>query len=639
MTSYNSTQLGHFIDFELWQDAVKLLKFQVSQKQKNKHYNTLSMSYYEKVMSEINLLENQNYFEERVANNLFYGLEREFEIFNYLLPKPGLGLRNYKFFSLPLRVAYYSICLYLLRLSQEYLDEVKPKYKNISSFYGGSLRFNDGSLVINHQNTFYKQSYKKFRSKVRRELIGDISQKAVLQLDIKDFFDEISIPTLLNQLDQHVKPSTKTLYRFDGATKEQIIFFFRYLAAGKNGVPQTENDIMGGFLGFLYLVFGDFAFYTEVMREKSAIKEHSIIRYVDDVYISLDFQQGIGKMEKEAWIDALSARIADILYYRLNLKLNTKSRLYWLNDPDDVKALERNLKKVSTGHPLYDPDKEEPPQERVDAIFEELEKLKNTRMGKYFVLESSLEDDIFKEIFDSSVEQLLGKPSNKDRLQNVFEGFNFDFVKVAPFELTIIILKSAITRERYKAFLLEKKNLPTDDVNLILKFLAQENFSDNELLNKLKRNTYMQRIVELITARTLMSNEPGYFDLPGEKAQSLAKQAHIIDQIKLRVMSQRLEAHSVALNHLLNEVHAISLFKDTSTKKRHKDYDVNDVTAFLIEQGVPPDIATGIRNLFDRRNVNQVSHPGTPESVTWGVSNDEYKQYYSWVAECLNYIL
>ncbi len=124
MQNFSSSQLGYFLDFSLWQQAKKLLDFQIKQMERNKHYNTLSMFYYKQVVSLATALEREEYFKQRVANNLFYSLEREFAVYDYVIPKACLGVRNQKFITYPMRVLYYSICLYLLKLSEELLQGV-----------------------------------------------------------------------------------------------------------------------------------------------------------------------------------------------------------------------------------------------------------------------------------------------------------------------------------------------------------------------------------------------------------------------------------------------------------------------------------------------------------------------------------
>ena len=114
MTKSDRTQLGYFVNFDLWQDALDLLNFQIKQKTKNRHFNTLSMFYYEKLDIDCINHSTQDYFNIKISSNLFYGLKKEFSVLSYVIPKPGLGLRDYKFFTYPMRAVYYSIGLYLL---------------------------------------------------------------------------------------------------------------------------------------------------------------------------------------------------------------------------------------------------------------------------------------------------------------------------------------------------------------------------------------------------------------------------------------------------------------------------------------------------------------------------------------------
>lgn len=71
MQNFSSSQLGYFLDFSLWQQAKKLLDFQIQQMENNKHYNTLSMFYYKQIAPLATALETEDYFNQRVASNLF----------------------------------------------------------------------------------------------------------------------------------------------------------------------------------------------------------------------------------------------------------------------------------------------------------------------------------------------------------------------------------------------------------------------------------------------------------------------------------------------------------------------------------------------------------------------------------------
>jgi hypothetical protein len=190
----NIPQLGYFLRFRYWRSAVELLKYQLKIKETNRHFNTLSMFYYESLGKSAKRLNKKEYFNNRVANNLFYGLEDEFAIYSYPIPKSNLGLRNYKFFTYPMRVLYYSIALYLLHLSQEFVQAYYSSHKHIQADYGGKLLF-DGqdNLILNYDSIWYKPHYKRFRSAVRREIKDDLEHKIVIHVDIQNYYDEISI--------------------------------------------------------------------------------------------------------------------------------------------------------------------------------------------------------------------------------------------------------------------------------------------------------------------------------------------------------------------------------------------------------------------------------------------------------------
>lgn len=193
-------QLGHFLKYCYWQNACKLLEYQLSLKARNKHFNTLSMFYHEKLSNQDrDRIEEKLYFNQRVSNNLLYGLGKEFAFYSYTVPKSNLGLRKYGFFTYPMRIAYYAVALYLAKLSQEIIQQYYKQRANIHSDYGGDLRFDDktGDLCLNYKSVWYKPHYRRFRSRVRSEVNGAVQDKIVIHIDIQNYFEEISIPTLL----------------------------------------------------------------------------------------------------------------------------------------------------------------------------------------------------------------------------------------------------------------------------------------------------------------------------------------------------------------------------------------------------------------------------------------------------------
>lgn len=207
---YKKTQLGYFIDFCLWKDGLALLNFQIGQKGKNRHFNTLSMFYYDWLDLTCIDASPENYFNTKIASSLFYGLKKEFCLIPYVIPKTGLGLRNYEFFAYPMRAVYYTAGLYLLKLSQEFLTGTYKKVKTITAFYGGSLTYNKAEEIqLTRKNIYYRSFHEQFKGTIKREIESCNEEKVVLRLDIENCFNEIDIPKLLSFLSDFIKPSVQ----------------------------------------------------------------------------------------------------------------------------------------------------------------------------------------------------------------------------------------------------------------------------------------------------------------------------------------------------------------------------------------------------------------------------------------------
>lgn len=295
--SNDHKNIGHFLTHEVWQDALKLLNAQVDGQESNKHFKTLSMIYYKRLGKSIQQLATTDFFTKYVVNNLFYGLESEFAIYPYVVPKSGLGLRNYKFFTYPLRAVYDAIGLYLLKLSDEFLINYYRKNSNIRSFYGGGIYFEKDRLVVTKNNIYFSSYYRSFRNEVRREIKSDGDKRVIIRIDIQNYYDEISIPILLEQFEKYYKDSEKARLKFDATTKEQIEFFFRFLANDRRGIPQADNSIISSIIGYLYLIFGDLLIDGELRKDPEVLERFKIIRYVDDIYVSLKFRDSVGTTE------------------------------------------------------------------------------------------------------------------------------------------------------------------------------------------------------------------------------------------------------------------------------------------------------------------------------------------------------
>ena len=512
----DAPQLGYFLDYNRhWLEALRLLKYQLEtkkgnrSKKRNRHFNYLEMFYYEKLENPFEELENKGYFETRIANNLFYGL-KEFTVVPYTIPKSNLGLRRYKFMTFPMRVLYYAVGLYLLELSQEYLQDYKS-HLHIHANYGGNLRFEDDKLNLNLNSIYYQSHYQKFRAKVSWEKEGNTRRKVMIRLDIENYYDELSIPKLLDLLKERVKPSIQREMHYDETTQVQLVSFFDFIASGTSGIPQSDNNIISSFIGHLFLVFGDLFLDDELRKHNDLVNSHAIIRYMDDIYISITFkEQNSNSSNAQSILDlrdkfnSLAPRIPDCLYENLGLRLNPKTQLFNLENKKDKKELEKNLKKVSQGIEMADEENNEQPTNKIDKIIEHLTELKSSLVAPHFQELYELEkeeeeekekeeEEVLKEVYDKRVEQMLKIPDNKSSLQEIFMGsdsFNFELVHADPLPIIILILACDDVPEKFEKFLLSKKDLTSRDIYLILIYLCQVEFDRAKLkLLKLLRQS------------------------------------------------------------------------------------------------------------------------------------------------------
>lgn len=666
---------GHFIDYSTWKEAVDLLNFQIEHKKTNKSYNNLNFQYFSKISKKVKSVRTKAYYTSRVQNSLFYGLENEFFFEHHTVPKAGMGLRKYFFFSYPMQCLYYSIGVYLLKVSYQF--KVDSKSPNIFSYYGGDIQWTNEKLVYNKKSIYYRHYHNLFKRKVTELSDEKEANRILVQLDIQNYFDELSISNLLRLINNYAKPSELKKYQYDELTQELIQFFFMYLHG--NNLPQSSNNIFSGYIGYLYMIFGDHIVEDVVnsVRFDKHIEEYKIVRYVDDIYLSLDLPKDeksnslLSEKDENKLIFDLLHELSDQFYYKLGLRFNSKTNIYRTRKEEDRAALRKSVNKdyqfldVDALRKLINKVKNEnktkgqkgkpktatkqkekiskivedalPVPKKTSLMFEGIEALSKLSSIDLFTSKHEEINDKLKYAYDEGVNNYLAKPDILSKLNQLLSGIEAVHLKVATKPLMSLFLRSDEASKRLKKIIENIDLLNTYNMEILLTYLSLTDFKSRKVFEKLQESIHYQSIIEKFSDSNPVNNKfPGYYNLSIDQLKPLIDQFSFVEQVRLRSYNEKLENYSISLNHLLNELHFVCCFLE---KEDIKKYDANRVDDFLHKQHLENSTRIKIRNLFDRRNNNAVSHPGDSERIAWGVNENEYYMYKEIVSEVLKKIL
>ncbi len=633
--------LSNFLDYKLWQEAKKLLDYQVNAKENNAHFRNLSMYAYERLEGkEKNKVGSKEFFTRKIENGAFYISPQDFFSVSFGLPKSGLGIRRYEFLSYPLRILHYAIGLYIWNLTRNFRENLLNKNDRINTFYGGSLRKNDGEFIRDNETIYYKSHYKTFQKHVENELESKGSNKFLLKLDIQNCFEEISVSGLLMKLRNKLKESTKKGENFSPATRTEIKYFYQFLFGEKAGILQTDNDIISKFLAQIYLSFVDLSFEDKI--NSSNVDNYEIIRYVDDYYIFVEFLENKPEREANSNLTELSVSFSDELYNNYGLRLNNKCSVFDLNHEEEKDEVRKRLKNVSPrSHASLDIEANNP-KKILRQIIEALQAINEKNIDPDLQHNSDLETeryiDNLKGIYDKHVRGYLESNENwKEKLSSSLKEFDYELVKLEPGALSVLIKQFDEISNDYEKFLNNKQNLTYKDISAILEYLSQDGFENDDLITKLSAKNKFDFVDGIFKQRgtsETTSSVDLYRNLSSSKMAFILNDEKIIFQARLRTLRENKNDFSVALNHLLNELHLIIWNADQGSEKEEiKWYNAKDVRKFLKQQtGVSNDTIIKIRKLFDRRNINTISH-STP--VAFAVKEEEYWEYKEEVKECI----
>ena len=94
------------------------------------------------------------------------------------------------------------------------------------------------------------------------------------------------------------------------------------------------------------MIFGDLFLDDELRKNHDLVENYDIIRYVDDIYISITFKEQDGDLgivrsisdPRDKFLNSLAPRISDCFYDNLGLRLNPKTKLFDLEKEEDKRG-------------------------------------------------------------------------------------------------------------------------------------------------------------------------------------------------------------------------------------------------------------------------------------------------------------
>lgn len=623
---------NYFLNYNCWLNGIKILEQQLKDKAEGKKYcRTLQLEKLERLEKNcLTVIKSKKFYERFVSNSLFYGIEKYFYLYDYPKPKTYLEIRTFTIFSFAMLSIHNMIAFYLLSITNEYVDGVKKSDKKINSYYGGNLKIDKNNLNINTYDLYYFNYYKKFKEKIKLKCEKK-ERRMILKIDLKNYYSCISVEKLLNKIQEKTYPTKETEHNYTKENIDKIIKFYKYISIeSKDDIPVYDNGISSDFMGYLYLFFIEREIFKE-LTEKYLEIEFELIRYVDDIFIVIDFKNEIKIAEMMEKALKILSNISNTLYSKYKLHLNAKTKIYDCSNEEEIEQLKEDLSLLSNEE--IEPENEiKNPQDSLDEIFSELEKIKQQGIASLAVLGAkkdlgNIDLEILKDIYAQQVLGILNKVSEKQKFKKILEKFPIKLFKLAPKPLLVILTTIGYTEKisEIKEYLIKEEELNITDLNLILEILGQEGYKDSDLIKKLSENNYFKKIIE--SMENEVEDKIIYLnvDITNMKISDiLEKTEELIFQIIQRKFSEKEKNYSLALNHLVNEMQLLVYKLINKQKIDYSKYTVESIKQDLKTLELHYDIIHDVGKIFDLRNLNQISHSVSDKRYSKIIDDKQY---------------
>lgn len=623
--SIKNFNTGYFLKEEYIQKAFELVKTQIESK--HNVLKTIELEIYRKE-KEIKGFNVSEYYKEFISKDVFYNERQKFYNLEYLTPKGFHGVRKFNFLSFDMLILYYALGFYfseLLGKNFDIIEAKKKERKNIFTYYGGKIDFNNPA----NSKLLYYDDYNCFNhlvSKQIQNIIQNNKKAVVIKLDIQEFYKNIDFEILLKIVKKYSLPSEGKKGKFNSTTIQEIRNLYLFLNGSIVGLPLFSQNLISNYLSYIYLYeLDNFIQELPVAEEKDFI----YCRYVDDFYIIYRRNKAKKNDEIGDEIFEIVTSISKFLSVELNAKINDlKTQTLIISN---IEEFERFLKKEKV---ISLPDSDvtsQNPTIKLEKIIEVINKLKADYKndGKAYIDIDG--NNLLNEVYTKSLKSFINSVKAKKEIEKVFKNWN-PLLTLANTSTLMFLIKRSTFNKSFEKYLYEgEKSRFSNPQHLYLleKFILnstdtlEENI--NKLLNIKDSNTYLKLI------KRLVSNEVSFDEFRllniAINSQTLEENDTLSQQVKMMVLSEIEGKYNVAFNHLLNVFHDYCFINDKVKPKNRKDYNQLSVTDFLDKLNLPIDCLSFSLRFFDRRNKNSISHSGDEEMENWVVNQKEYLKY------------
>ncbi len=619
----NNFNLGYFIKQEHVDKAFDLITTQLNEKSFT--FKTIDFEIYRNEV-DIKSFDKVEFYERFILKDTLYNYRSIFYNLEYTIPKGAYGIRYFNFTSFHSTLLYYSLGFYFYDLMKETLSRIEPvkaKLENINTYYGGRINFDKPSK----SEVYYHNDYNSFNIGVKKS-ISDIltngKKACVIKLDIQDYYFTIRTSKLLDVIDKFSLPSSKKRLKFDNVTKESISSLLLFYMKRDKGLPLSAQNIFSNFISNIFLFeLDNFVQKLPVYKKKG----FSYYRYVDDFYLIFDRKSSTKNNKIGNEIFNITSDISDFLTNSLGLKINhLKSQKWIIEDLNDFNDFVKSEKFIS----FFDPLKKKKPKEQLEQVCDIIQKLKDDFKKSGTTTIANHEDLALKEIFISSIKNFVKSKHAEKSLDKAFKNWNPILTLNSVRALMFLIGNSTTGYKAVKKYLeddFEQKIKKTQNIYLLEKFIKLDTY-DKSLNKLILQSESKSQYFQLIKRSMSKSKESITKYLPIEDTVIQTNNS-LGQQIKMMVLAEEEGKYNLAFNHLLNTFHEYCFIKDSSKKKKElKNYDVNSVVEFLTKNKAAIEEVNFVMSFFDRRNKNNISHPGEILMENWVVNKTEYKDYY-----------